>query len=101
MSGGIYLIRDDGIFGAYTGYENGYVQIPFMEMKQKPSPPFDSETMREELRQRLDKIQGADMPRESIEKHPSFPLEALEAAPAMERFLEVFDWVYREMRKSL
>ena len=58
--------------------------------------PFDDIQMREELRVRLNKIPGVDLPASKIELRPSFPLTVLADPAARELFVNVLGWFNRE-----
>jgi alkylated DNA nucleotide flippase Atl1 len=58
--------------------------------------PFDDIQMREELRVRLNKIPGVDLPASKIELKPSFPLTVLADPAARELFVDVLGWFNRE-----
>jgi alkylated DNA nucleotide flippase Atl1 len=55
-------------------------------------PPFDDIQMREELRQRLNKIPGVFLPTSKIELRPTFSLTILADSAARELFIEVLAW---------
>ena len=58
--------------------------------------PFDDIRMREELRERLNKIPGVDLPASKIELRPAFPLTVLADPAARELFVDVLGWFNRE-----
>jgi hypothetical protein len=58
--------------------------------------PFDDIELREELRQRLNKIPGVDLPASKISLRPAFPLARLADPAALELFIETLDWFQHE-----
>jgi hypothetical protein len=59
-------------------------------------PPFDDIQMREELRERLNKIPGVDLPASKIELRPAFPLTVLADTAARELFIDVLGWFHQQ-----
>ncbi len=87
--------REHQLFAVYT---YGVVETYFYWYKYKP--PFDSESKRLELREKLNQIPGVDIPLEGIERRPSISLAALSSTENLEQFLAVYDWVVSEIRRS-
>jgi hypothetical protein len=58
--------------------------------------PFDDIQLREELRQRLNKIPGVDLPASKISLRPAFSLARLADPGALEQFIETLDWFQQE-----
>jgi hypothetical protein len=77
---------------------NGRASVPFGWILTQP--PFDDEAMRMEFVQRLNQIQGMNIPADSIAKYPNFPLEALADGAASQHFLDTLDWFVREVIAS-
>jgi hypothetical protein len=50
--------------------------------------------MREEFRERLNKIPGVDLPASKIELKPGFPLKVLAAPASRDLFNEILGWFY-------
>lgn len=71
-------------------YSNGQAGIGFSYMKTKPI--FESEARREELRQRLNAIDGVDIPDWKIGGEPYIELPLLDDEDRMHQFLAVLDW---------
>lgn len=69
-------------------------------MKNKYGPPFDEEAKRRELLRRLNSIEGINLPSDSIDKFPKIRLELLKDTAALQKFLEVFDWIIQEYEKA-
>jgi len=74
----------------------GSIEIQFQWMRKKR--PFDAVSKRQELREKLNAVPGIAIPEESIERRPNVPLQVLTAEGALDRFLEVLDWVVSEIR---
>jgi hypothetical protein len=47
----------------------------------------------------LNAIEGVSLPEDAITRRPSVPLETLKGE-ALDRFLEVFEWMLEEIRAS-
>ena len=76
----------------------GRLEIQFQWMKERP--PFDAEAKRLELRDRLNKIPGVDIPADAITLRPRILLSALTDKAALAQFLAVLDWFVQEVRAS-
>ncbi len=59
-------------------------------------PPFDEPERLEELRLRLNAIDGVAFPGDALTRWPSFPLSVLESDSALDAFLRTMDWVFEE-----
>jgi alkylated DNA nucleotide flippase Atl1 len=57
-------------------------------------PPFEDVQMRQELRERLNKIPGVDLPFAKIELRPAFPLQLLADLSARDIFIDTLRWFY-------
>lgn len=79
-----------------SAWTYGTIEIQFIWMRRKR--PFDAESKRWELRDKLNAIPGFSIPEKGIEKQPSVPLRVLTAPGVLERFIEVLDWVVGEIR---
>jgi hypothetical protein len=66
----------------------------------KVKPPFDDETKRLQLLQRLNQVRGVNIPADAISRRPSISLALLAAPEVMEPFLGVLDWVLDEIRAT-
>jgi alkylated DNA nucleotide flippase Atl1 len=73
-------------------------EIVFQHLARRP--PFDDIQMREELRERLNKIRGVDLPASKIELRPAFPLTVLADPAACELFIDVLAWFYQQATGS-
>jgi hypothetical protein len=74
----------------------GTVEVPFPYMKK----PFDAPAKREELRQRLNEIDGVNLPKDAICKRPGIPIVTFSNDEALKRFLDIMDWCIRELRSA-
>jgi len=87
--------RDHQLFAVWT---YGTVEIYFYWYQYKS--PFDSEGKRQQLLGRLNAIEGISLPDEAIVKRPGIPLSVLQNEAALKQFLEVFDWIVREIQST-
>ena len=62
------------------------------------SPPFDDVTIRNELRTRLNGIEGIDLPADRLLRRPSFPIESLGNDEALKQFRDVCLWFGETVR---
>jgi hypothetical protein len=68
----------------------GRVEIPFQWMRTRR--PFDDDTKRLELLERLNQIQGVAIPANAIAGRPSIPLASFIDPEALKAFLSVMEW---------
>jgi hypothetical protein len=83
------------LFAVYT---YGTVELYFYWYKFKT--PFDNEDKRIELLKKINSIEGIDLPESSINKRPNISLSIFEDPKKLEKFIEIFDWVIEEIKKS-
>jgi hypothetical protein len=76
----------------------GKVEVQFERLKTKE--PFDDLSMRQAFADRLNAIDGIDIPTDRIDKRPSFPLNHLQEPGAREQFLASLDWCYGAIRDA-
>lgn len=76
----------------------GKVEVQFQYLKR--NPPFDSESKRKELLERLNRIPGFSIPDDAIERRPNVYLAVLKNKDALDQFLETLDWAVQEILKS-
>lgn len=81
------------VFGVYT---YGSIEIQFQHLQSKP--PFDNDSERLELLQRLNEIPAIDISTDKLAKRPSFGLSTLKDEAALARFLETLDWAVEKAR---
>lgn len=79
-------------------YSDGQVGIGFSYMKTKPV--FEEEDAREQLRARLNEIDGIDIPLARIGGEPYVGLPLLADPERLRQFLAVLDWFVEEVRKG-
>ena len=56
------------------------------------APPFDDKDLRDQLRERLNQIDGVELPDEAIRVQPKFSLDSLSSRSELASFLETADW---------
>jgi hypothetical protein len=71
-------------------YPLSKVEVVFQHMVGRP--PFDDLNRREEIRLRLNAIDGINLPASKIQMRPSFPLDVLGSAKATEQVAEALEW---------
>jgi alkylated DNA nucleotide flippase Atl1 len=77
-------------------YPSGKFEVVFQHLRVRQ--PFDDPARREELRQRLNKISGVDLPLAKINLRPGFGLDVLLEPQARDILLETLDWFHQETR---
>jgi hypothetical protein len=75
----------------------GRLEVQFQQMK---TEPFNKESKRLELLDRLNEISGVDLSASRINKRPSFPLSVLKDEAALKQFLEALNWFVQEVKAS-
>jgi hypothetical protein len=63
-------------------------------------PPFDSEEKRMELLNKLNSVNGVDLPINSITRRPGIRISNLKDQAAVKQLMQVFDWVIQEIISS-
>jgi hypothetical protein len=74
----------------------GRLEILFQWMKERP--PFDSEAKRQELRERLNRVPGVQIPADAITLRPRTLLSQLRDKAVLAQFLEVLDWFLQQVK---
>jgi len=74
------------------------IEFSFGVLKNRPE--FESAERREELRCRLNALDGFDIPPEGIEKWPSLPVEPLLDDENRKRFVGIIEWLVEEIYKT-
>ena len=74
----------------------GSVEIQFQYLRTRPA--FKSVGKRQEIRARLNSIEGAHIPENKLDIRPSLPLSALTNPESLNKFLDTFEWVVSEAR---
>jgi hypothetical protein len=85
--------REFYLFALWT---NGGIELYFYWLQRRP--PFDEESKRVELRQRLKEIPGIALGPDAINKRPGVQMDLLMAPEHIRRFCSTFDWVLDEIR---
>jgi len=78
-------------FGLYT---RGCVEVQFQHLMN--ASPFDNKRMREQLRERLNTIDGIQIPVNKLTLRPSIPLNVLAQPGALDEFLATINWVFEQ-----
>lgn len=93
------LIKHDSVthfpFGLWT---TGHVEIGFQYMLARPV--FNLPTQRLELLEKLNAIDGVQLPIEKLQRRPKFPLSALSQESSLLQFLAVWTWFIEELRRE-
>ncbi len=77
-------------------WTQGRVEIPFQWMLARK--PFGDEAKRLELRNRLNKIPGVEIPADAITRRPTITLAQLTDDATLKAFLGVLDWYITELK---
>ena len=88
--------RTHQLFAVWT---NGNIQLYFFWYTYKP--PFDTEEKRLELLRKLNAIEGIHIPEDRIAKAPSVKLADLAAPGRVDEFLRIYEWMIKEIAKSV
>ncbi len=100
IDGSVYPLLDyNGIdYYPFCIWTYGKVEIQFQWLLKRP--PFDAESKRKELLDRLNMIPTINIPPDAITRRPNISLSALNNEDSLKQFLEVLDWVVQEIKKS-
>jgi hypothetical protein len=79
-------------------WTNGKVEIKFGWLQSRP--PFNEESERKELLDRLNQISGVSIPADAISRHPSIPISVFTNEKSLKQFFETLEWVIKEIRES-
>jgi hypothetical protein len=90
-----HLGRDHQLFAVWT---YGTVEIYFYWYTYRE--PFNSESKRLELLQRLNSIPGVTIPESGITRRPNIPMATLAQGDNLARFIEVFEWFIDQIRNT-
>jgi len=77
-------------------WTNGRVQIQLGGLKGKP--PFNDESTRRSLVERLSQIPGINISEDSIDKYPSFGMTILADDQVRSKFLDVLQWAVNQIK---
>ncbi|HYM20986.1 MAG TPA: hypothetical protein VEW28_08285 [Candidatus Kapabacteria bacterium] len=86
---------DHQLFAVLT---TGWIELYFQYYMKKP--PFESETKRLELCEKLNSIPGIDIPVDKISKRPKFSLAVLSNDEAFAKFTKIYNWFLEEVKAS-
>ena len=90
-----YRDVDHLLFAVMT---NGKLGLYFQHYAVRPV--FETETKRLELLERLNSIDGINIPEDAIERRPRIVLDDLLDGNRIEKFLDVFEWYLEEITRS-
>jgi len=76
----------------------GKAEIQFQWLQSRP--PFNEESKRRELLDRLNKIPEVSIPVDAISRRPSIPLYIFKDEKTLDQFFETLEWVIKEIRES-
>lgn len=76
-------------------YPSGRVEVVFQHLLARP--PFDDPDLRGELRTRLNRIPGVELPESKVALRPSFRLELLGPGDALPRAVEALEWFLAQL----
>src|SRR5690606_29185458 len=82
----------------FAAWSSGAVEMYFQWYAYKP--PFDDESKRVDLLQRLNAIPGVSLPKDSITRRPSIPMARFAERSSLAAFLETFEWFLDTVRAS-
>jgi len=100
IDGSFFPILDhNGIsYYPFSIWTYGKVEIQFQWLKNKI--PFDNESKRMELLDRLNQIPGVYIPADAITRRPNIPLSQFKEDERLKQFLDTLDWVVQEIKAS-
>jgi hypothetical protein len=79
-------------------YPTGKCEVVFQHMAIRK--PFDDVQLRQEFRERLNKIPGVDLPAAKLELRPNFLLKLLADAEARATFIDALTWFYNQATET-
>lgn len=79
------------IFGVYSP---GRIELDFRHH------PFQEDSQKTELFNKLNAIPGVSIPERAIDSWSSFPLSTLKEATSLKHFFEISEWVIEEIKRS-
>lgn len=101
--------RNDGSFFPMPDFGNvthwtiavwtyGKVEIQFQHLQK--SAPFDQESMRRQLRERLNAIDGVSVSEDALTKRPNIALSVFLAPAKLQQLLAILDWMLQELKTA-
>lgn len=79
-------------------WTNGKIYVNFRDMRLYP--PFSDSVLREELRTRLNMIEGVSLPPDAIERQPPINMSDIAKPNGYEQFTNTFAWYIEMIRAS-
>lgn len=76
----------------------GDIIISFADFSDKP--PFDQEIKRKAFLQKLNSLEGLNLPQEAINRKPTIKIALLNGEHHLKQFFEVLEWVITEVKTS-
>ncbi|HEY3266032.1 MAG TPA: hypothetical protein VGM37_03840 [Armatimonadota bacterium] len=76
----------------------GSIEMQFQHMS--PCPPFNDETKRHELRNRLNQILKTHIPEDRVARRPPIPMEELVDRDRRAQFISALDWAMDQVRSA-
>lgn len=76
----------------FTIYPSGKVDVVFQHMAKRP--PFDDLGLRQQFRDRLNRIDGVDLPDDSLDKRPSFEMALLTKPAVLDELISIMAWFF-------
>ena len=86
----------DRYLGVIRLWPDGTVEINFGHL----AAPFDEMAGWRRLAERLEKIDGVEIPDERLGRFPTFPSQLLRAKPQREELIEIIEWAFGEMQRT-
>lgn len=77
-----------------TIYPSGKFEVVFQHLSSRA--PFDDPALREQLRQRLNRVPGVEIAAAKLTLRPGFPLKVLTTPGAADILLESLQWFYEQ-----
>ncbi|MWB97655.1 GmrSD restriction endonuclease domain-containing protein [Agromyces seonyuensis] len=81
----------------FTIYPYGSVEVVFQHLMNRP--PFDEPELREELRERLNRVAGIRIESDRLEKRPPFQVDVLADREARSMVIETLEWFMAELAR--
>lgn len=99
-SGSYFPVVDhDGTwYSPFALWTTGQVETQFQYLKARPE--FESADVREELLRLFNRIPGADLPPDGIERRPSFSIGCLTDEDALELLFDTTDWILNQISRD-
>ncbi|MDT8446525.1 MAG: hypothetical protein RRB13_06460 [bacterium] len=82
----------------FSAWTSGKLEIPFSSHKAKP--PFENETLRQELKERFDRIPSVEIPPDKIGANPGIPMEKLLTPDGLAAFKQAVVWYIEQVKRS-